>query len=403
MGYFFFEESCLYMSDYFIFYTESNIVCLIIFGIMLGHDLLRIDKQEKQIKYDRALIAFMCYFVADAFFSAFISGLLPHSLLIFVIINFANYIFMAAITYMWLQYVMAVEQAPHRNRPINKFAVIFPFLVSLVAMVIVYFAAPQFLFNENLKLQPGYYIFQLAVPIIYIVSIIVYTMRRAVKEKNPGGKRVHLYLGFFPLIIVIGGLVQVLFLPQTSIFCFCCTIFMLIFYIQSMETQISIDPLTNLNNKGQLLRYISQEANLHIENLRTYVIMIDVNDFKQINDRYGHAEGDNALIVIANSLRDVVSDHSMPIFLCRYGGDEFVLIAHPSQEEEIISLIEEIRSQIELQCKKYNLKYIVAIGAGYDELLSTEDTLPLCIQRADQKMYQDKKSRKSSGQTTVCM
>ena len=54
------------MSSYFIYYTEASIVCVIIFGIMLVWDLFSIDKQEKQIKYDHALIAFMLYFVSDA-------------------------------------------------------------------------------------------------------------------------------------------------------------------------------------------------------------------------------------------------------------------------------------------------------------------------------------------------
>lgn len=391
------------MSDYFIFYTEANIVCLVIFGIMLAHDLFRVDRQEKQIKYDHTLIAFMCYFVSDALWGAMVSGKIPNTLPIFLLLNFANYIFMAAITYTWLQYVNAVEQTPNRNRPLNKFAMIFPFLISLIALIITYFAAPQFLFDENLELQLGYSVFQIAVPVIYIIAVIFIAMGKAANEKNPAEKRKHLYLAFFPLIIVLGGLVQILLLPQTPTFCFCCTVFMLIFYIQSMETQISMDPLTSLNNKGQLLRYISQDSNAHMENRHTFVIMIDVNDFKQINDRYGHEEGDHALVIIADSLRKVTRTHSMPIFLCRYGGDEFILIGHPSEQSEISELIDEIRVQIEQQCLMEGTPYILTIGAGYDELMGDEDTLQHCIERADQKMYQDKKERKSAGQTTVCL
>ena len=49
------------MSAYFIYYTEASIVCMIIFGIMLCRDIFNADRQEKQIKYDHALIAFMLY------------------------------------------------------------------------------------------------------------------------------------------------------------------------------------------------------------------------------------------------------------------------------------------------------------------------------------------------------
>ena len=68
------EEGCKLMSSYFIYYTEASIVCVIIFGIMLCWDLFSIDKQEKQIKYDHALIAFMLYFVSDALWAAVIAG-----------------------------------------------------------------------------------------------------------------------------------------------------------------------------------------------------------------------------------------------------------------------------------------------------------------------------------------
>ena len=102
------------MTDYFIYYAEANIVCLVIFGIMLGNDLLKVDRQEKQIKYDRALIAFMLYFVSDAILAGIIAGVLPATKFTVLSANLANVIFMALITYEWLQFVLAAEQAPQR-------------------------------------------------------------------------------------------------------------------------------------------------------------------------------------------------------------------------------------------------------------------------------------------------
>ena len=61
---------------YLLFYTESSIVCLVIFALILFHDLTRIDRQEKQIMYDHAQVAFMLYFISDAFWAAVIAGVL---------------------------------------------------------------------------------------------------------------------------------------------------------------------------------------------------------------------------------------------------------------------------------------------------------------------------------------
>ncbi|MBR2700108.1 MAG: GGDEF domain-containing protein [Clostridia bacterium] len=384
------------MSGYFIYYTEANLVCVIIFGIMLLRDLFSVDRQEKQIKFDHALIAFMLYFISDALWAAIIAGMLPRNRFTVVATNFSNCIIMAAITYLWLQYVMVVEQVPHRERTINQFSVAFPFIVSTVAMIALFLINPRLLLSDALELQPAYNIFLVIVPSIYITAVIVYTSRRAFAERNPFERRKHLFVGLFPLLVIVGGVIQLLALPETPIFCFCCTILMLIFYIQSMEGQISIDPLTRLNNRGQLLHYLTQEGG-HRDGRLTYVIMLDINDFKKINDTYGHAEGDRALVLVADALRKTVNGQSAPAFLGRYGGDEFIIILHPEKADFIEPLVDEIRAQIERSCRAEGTPYTVSVGIGYDALRDGEDTLQICMQRADEKLYLDKARSKRQG------
>ena len=83
---------------FFAYYAESNIVCAIIFAIMLVHDLLTMNRQEQQIKYDKALVAFMLYFISDCFWAAVDSGILPKNTFSVAATNFANYVLMAAVT-----------------------------------------------------------------------------------------------------------------------------------------------------------------------------------------------------------------------------------------------------------------------------------------------------------------
>ena len=388
------------MTSFAFYYIEANIVCILVFAILLLHNHFSIDRQEKQIKFDHALIAFMLYFISDAAWAAIIAGMLPRNRFTVVATNFSNCVIMAAITFLWLRYVMAVEQSPHREKKSSQFAVAFPFLVSTVTMIALYLINPRLLLSDDLELQPAYNIFLVIVPSIYITAVIVYTSRRAHTEKNPFEKRRHLFVGLFPLLVILGGVFQLLALPKTPIFCFCCTILMLIFYIQSMEGQISIDPLTRLNNRRQLLHYLTQESGNHRDGRLTYVIMLDINDFKKINDTYGHAEGDRALVLVANALRKAVNSHSMSAFLGRYGGDEFIIILHPGSAEEIEPLVNEIRAQIEDACRAQGTPYVVSVGIGCDALKDGEDTLQECMRRADEKLYLDKAHGKRQGHTT---
>ena len=382
------------MNSYFVYYTEASVVCTLFFLIILLHDILNVDRQEKQIRYDHALVAFMHYFICDAFWAAVIAGILPRNHFTVLTANFGNYILMAAITYTWLRYVMAVEQIPGRDDRLTILSILFPFIIATIALIATYIFAPHVLLDDALELQPGYSAFQITVPCIYIAAILIYTLKRAKNEENPIEKKRHLFVGLFPLFVVMGGLVQILLLPETPVFCFCCALLMLVFYINTMQMQISTDPLTALNNRGQLLHYISQASNRHIEGKQTYVVMFDINDFKLINDTHGHAEGDKALIIVADSLRYAARTCGMPMFLARYGGDEFIVIAYAAGGDVIESMIGKIRGQIEERCRTEGKPYVISIGAGYDELSGDGDTFQKCIQRADDRLYMDKADQK---------
>ncbi len=378
------------MSEYFIYYASINIVGAVIFGIMLANDYIGLDRQEKQLKYDHALIAFILYFLSDAIWAGVDAGVFPVNQFTVITTTFLNFVIMTLIIYTWLCYVLAIEQIPNRNSMTMRIILALPLILSMVGLILTYLISPRLLIDENLKNTAAFDAFLVAVPYIYLIAIIVYTIKKARSEENIIEKKKHIYIGLFPIMTVIGGLLQMILMPALPIFCFSSTILMVIFYIKSIDTQISKDPLTNLNNRGQLARYVSQKSNLLIEGRTTYVVMIDVNDFKNVNDTYGHAEGDSALVIIAKALLKAVKSRTIPLFLGRYGGDEFVLIAHPVKEEELTELLDHVRDNIFSMCKSENKPYLLTIGIGYDEMLGEEDTFQKCMQRADDKLYINK-------------
>ena len=241
-----------------------------------------------------------------------------------------------------------------------------------------------------METQPLFTLYLSLVPDLYMILILFYTIRRARREENPVEKQKHLFIGALPLMVSVSGLVGEMINPYAPTFCFASLILMLIFYIEAVELRVSQDPLTQLNNRGQLERYCAQRGNLYLENRRTAVVMMDIDKFKTINDTHGHAEGDRALIIVSDALKKVVNRHSMPSFLCRYGGDEFILIAHPQSISEIDGLIGEIREEVH----RARVGYPLSISAGYDELQGGTDTIQRCIQRADKKLYVDKRRKR---------
>ena len=231
--------------------------------------------------------------------------------------------------------------------------------------------------------------FLVIVPSIYITAVIVYTSRRAHTEKNPFEKRRHLFVGLFPLLVIVGGVIQLLALPETPIFCFCCTILMLIFYIQSMEGQISIDPLTRLNNRGQLLHYLTQESGGHRDGRLSYVIMLDINDFKKINDTYGHNCGDYTLQKLSELFSTRAADK---YFVSRWGGEEFCFFFPDVNIDEagriITDLLIEVR-RMELEYEGH--RFSITFTAGVEEN-DYRSPLSELIESADRKLYLGKQN-----------
>ena len=384
------------MSQYFIYYIESSIICLILFGIMLTHNLRMVARSERVVKYDHALIAFMLYFVSDAIWASMIAGVVPQNMFTVTLVNFTNFVLMAGIVFMWFRYVVAVEKVPGRNT--KKFAIqsFLPLGISILIMIVILAVAPQLLIQPDYTVTMFYSLFQVTIPIIYIIGILFFVLRRARNQESLDDRRMHLYVGMFPLMVVIGGLVQVLVLPETPIFCYSCAILMLILYIQSLENRISIDPLTGLNNRGQLHRYIAQENALFREGKKTYVMMIDVNDFKSVNDTYGHAMGDRALKTISDSLKQAAGSVNAPVFISRYGGDEFIFIAHSENENVPDTLVRNIHEKLHEVAERAKLPFSLSVAVGYDELKRENDSFRECLERADRKCYVNKDEMKKA-------
>lgn len=379
--------------DYF-FYIEGNFICVFIISIMLVHDFLNKGRQEKQIRFDYSLIAFLLYCISDALWAMVMSNRIPQNDFTLALTNLSNFIILIAITYTWLKYVMAEEQIPYRNNIKARMIILLPFIVSTLTLIILFFINKSILIDDKNDPTIVYHLLMNVVTYIYIFVVLFHTLRRAIKETNKLAKRIQLELGFLPLAVAASGLIQMLVAPNNPMFCFCCTATLLVYYIKSMEDQISLDPLTKLNNRGQLLNYISSENGGYKENKKNYVIMMDVNYFKEINDTYGHAEGDKALVLVANALKNLLLKSSIQSFLARYGGDEFIIVVHLENEEELEALIDNIRFEIDEACKLAMTKYVISMGIGYSEIENKNDDFQQCLIRADEKLYENKKQMK---------
>ena len=183
--------------------------------------------------------------------------------------------------------------------------------------------------------------------------------------------------GLAQIIVIISG-------HELPVLCFGMTISMIFIYTSSLGNLITKDYLTGLNNRNELNRHLE---NLFKEKLDSslYLMMIDVNSFKIINDKFGHVEGDNALMKVSNAFKQAI--YGTDAFIARYGGDEFIIIGHNNKEE----IEKRLLSSIEKYAQPESGKYIVSISIGVANY-SDGDTAIELIQKADAKLYKEKKN-----------
>ena len=374
--------------DYFVFYTEASLVCVIILTMILITDRMFHTKQEKQISLRRAISAFILYFISDACWAAMLSGMFPKIRFFAVLFNYTNYILISLMGYGLFAFIAVSGKMSFFNSIRNRRLCFIPVVVSVLFISIAYVANPLFWINENNELNALYFPLMFAVPSLYLIVGFIFSVAYAFRSELREEKRRYLVIGSVPFGVMAFGMIQVVALNAPT-FCFGCTIMWLWFYIQNTKALISVDDLTHLNNRGQINRYLEQIR--YSEDSRVIILMIDIDRFKGINDRYGHAEGDRALVIVSDALRQTCDQINASVFLGRYGGDEFtIIIQNPKDEDHTERLITLLRNNLAEKQQENSLPYELDVSIGYDEVTDGNDSVYACMTRADEKLYIDK-------------
>jgi len=144
------------------------------------------------------------------------------------------------------------------------------------------------------------------------------------------------------------------------------------------------DPLTQLSNRRSFDIFIDAEIKRAERYRRTFVaMMVDFDNFKNYNDRYGHTAGDIVLQKLSKIMKDIIRDVD---FLCRYGGDEFVAILPETDASFALDVAERMRKKIAAQ--KIQPKITLSIGiASFPHDARDKSKL---IDLADQACYEAK-------------
>lgn len=196
---------------------------------------------------------------------------------------------------------------------------------------------------------------------------------------------------WFAVMPAIGAMIQMIFYGVTTTQCgIVLSIVTIAFSV--IRAEVSNDSLTGLNNRKAFENFVAeriQKPGRHYS-----VLLCDIDKFKKINDTQGHAAGDIALKCVADALKKACGRSQMPLFLCRYGGDEFVICGTDLEMGSVGRIMAILNQEVEA-ANDHNpeqLRLSISIGSA-GGVCSREEEVEKLLEAADESMYRSKKSR----------
>ncbi|WP_254917947.1 GGDEF domain-containing protein [Fibrobacter sp. UWB3] len=370
------------------FYVEVNAGCILILMLLL-YSIKRLP--TPQIKYElfqKLVLWHIVYFLSDSAWALVNDAALPKNTFTVLAVNYFNAIIMPIVAYNCFMFAEISTRPEMTRKQIEtfQFKLRIPIVVQTVTLLISFAIAPGFWLDDQLEPVDFYYFILSFLPLIYWVAGTVRGLLRTRTMLNRANLGTYLIVASYTPGVLVAGGAQIFFALTTPIFCFWCTAIILFAYLHMQNQLIATDALTMLNNRNRLHDYLHQPR----EKKDSFVIMVDVDHFKQINDTYGHAEGDRALVIVSQSLKKACERLGYSMFLCRYGGDEFLMIAQTDAPDDVIKEVREcLREEVSMQGESRSYKIEVSMGfARWD---GNPESFRERMIIADKRMYEDKR------------
>jgi len=379
------------MTVYSIYYTETNLICIGLLAFILFAYIKEMQRAAEVFYYSFAIIQTFFYCIIDIVAAMCKNMSFPGVRIVLLLMNTIYIVIPLIMSVTWEKYV-TTRMARYGYKRGNLGLVI---KILVYVMLIVTLSTPltQFAFYLDDKNQyhrvAGAYI----VPFFCWMNLIYVSLKLRCLKKHIDsieGQRAAGVLRVFVISTMVCSIIQVLIYG-----CTCAqigyTFSLLIVYMFNQQNKISIDELTGLSNR----REFEVQLNHSSKSAKTLLLsMIDVDQFKEINDRFGHAEGDNALKQIAECLLKACSQCEGSSMAARYGGDEFVILVRDCTEKTKDILVKVIHAELNKinETKDSSYELSVSIGITF-EVIDDQHDIGDIMKKADRDMYKNKKEK----------
>ena len=347
-----------------------------------------ISKMVAQRNFRITIDAQILFFLSDTIYVMIKSGFIPASPAFIMTAKTLYFFSTALMCYFWFIYFEYLQDSPFtNNRRSILLSSLLVWIMGILLLINLFTGILFYVDSAGLYQRGPLFSIQYLLSYIYVFATCFRAFIGIFNKKLMAKRKLLISLALFPLAPAGAGILQFIH-PELPLACAALSIATLILYLNWMDEVISVDPLTQLNNRKQM---IAQYNIWHksVDHTPVWLTIIDANQFKQINDRYGHIEGDAALVRIANAMRLACRNFAIPIHISRYGGDEFIALIKTNTEETVRLFAQKIKEELQLQNEEAHEPYQVTVSTGYARD-NEKNALEQLIAAADKQMYLEK-------------
>ena len=348
-------------------------------------------RKKPSLAYRIMIILISVYVVLDLAAWAIDGNVFPGSQGLYTVIELIYFAVIGFIPPLWLIYCderLQFSQKTRRRRVLLYLIFAELNLISLILhpWIPIFTITPENTYERG-PLHPVHVILS----VFCIVFSMILIFRRC-KGLSPVQRQEYLALSMFLPPILIAFIIQ-LFNFGWSFLPICLSISAILSFLAEQEHLLHVDLLTGVRNRFSFEPQATWLLTHTSSNHTLFCLMIDADRFKTINDRFGHSEGDRAVIFIAQALMNTCEWNDM---ICRFGGDEFMVVGKRFTEENVKQLVRDIHTAIQEIQNDENLPYRLTVSIGvalFDSGFSgTPDEL---LRIADTDMYKKKAEKKA--------
>lgn len=379
------------MADYLL---ASNLFSFIFCIVMVAYMIFSLGSQEgSHTRHEFLKFMFFVVFclAADMMTYVFDMQAFPGARILNHVFMFLSILLTAVVGTKWLFFFDVIFHINSCRK--RRFIVyIIPTVLTIIMLVANLFTNFIYVIGEDNIYHRGdgywlsFILQYIAYPIIILRAAVptldVRTMRR---------RRMRNAVLWLSLLTLVFGTLQAIMGGVVATHCFGITIGAFIMFIKFQDDQISIDSLTALNNRYALDTYLADKLKDYSagskKNQTLYFLMMDLNNFKYVNDTYGHMEGDRMLREVANKLKGLGAGYKSRLFLARYAGDEYAAVFEATDISAVRALVKNIKACVaDVSIDDFRLGIGVGVATYAGDSMSQE----MLIELADKALYIDK-------------